>query len=336
MRMVCLAAAALMAASTAAAQTRINVQSYALGVDVPEPAALVTLGIGPPTRLGSAPKPAAFSLQLARIGGSAVEAVALDVTPYFLLGGGVRSLTSYRSMSVGGRLLRVLTKTIVSFGAAYAGDDPRALALGLAIRSTFHDPHDPIAGTALPEEIAATFAAAGVAAPGAEHESAADRGVDLDPVFARARRMARARSGDVQVSGGWGVSARAAGATLSADSIGPARQSGWIAAQYTFGPRYDVIGTAEVRDVFDSRSRFVGGLALRRKGTANDVQVGARYDARAEVLHPAIVLDARLAGRLGALVWIDTDADAGRNGADRRLRLGVLTRWFAAADPTPR
>lgn len=338
MRTACLLVAALVAglgsASSAAAQARINVRSFALGVDVPEPPALVALGVGPPVRLGSAPKPTAFAFELAMVRESMVVAAAVDFTPYYLFGGGVRSLDSYRSMSVAGRLMRVLTKTIVSVGAAHAGDDPDAFDLAVALRSTFHDPHDPIGTTRLPEEIAAAFGAAGVELPAAVHERLAYDGVDLAPLYARARQQARARGGDAQVSGGYGVSARAAGG--SGGGLGSARHTGWLAAQYTFGARYDLIGTAEVRDAFGDGSRFIGGLALRRKGDADDIQLGLRYDARNDRIHAAALLDARLADRIGAIVWIDSEADEARGGAERRLRAGVLARWFAAADRSPR
>jgi hypothetical protein len=334
MRLSGVGAALLVLATASRAQTVINVQHYALGVDVPEPPAFAALNVGPPMHLGSAPKPAAFAVQVSRIGNADVTALAVDVSPYFLLGGGVRTLASYRSMTVRGRLMRVLTKTIVSLGAARSVSDPSATTLAVGIRSTAHDPHDPIASTRLPEDVVAAFAAAGISTPGPEAESLGDHGVDLSHVFAQARRLARGRSGDMQVSLGVGLSGRAAGGSLSRDSIGTSHNNGWIAAQYVFGSRYDLIGTVEFRDLSKETSRFISGLAVRRKGAAGDLQIGLRYDAREKLVHPALLSDARLGDRIGVVMWLDTERAP--DTSTRQICFGVLARWFAAADRAPR
>ena len=325
--MVCLLPV-MTAAPLAGQGVRINLQSYTIGMDVPEAPALVALGFAPPVRLGSAPKPVSGSLLFAAGGSATTRAAAIDVSPYYIFFSGIRDLPAYRGNSIKARLTRVFTKTTVSLGAASVSDDPDALSIGLGLRATIHDPHDPVLNHPLPEDVAAAFQQAGVPLPDPEDESVTDRGVDLAPVFARARRAMRARSGDPQVSLGWGMRVRAAGGVQSSDSLGTVGHSGWITAQLATGARYDLIATAEVRDAFMADSRLIGTAAVRRKGVTADYQFGLRYDALNQVLHPALLLDARLATRLGTLVWVDTDA-----GADRRLRLGLAVRWFSAVDP---
>ncbi len=89
---------------------RINAYRYILDIDAPEPLATTTL-------------------------------VVRDLSPYFLAGGGIRDPKSSRSMTVWGRLRRVITKTTLSLGAAWNPAHPGAPQVGLALRATFHDPH---------------------------------------------------------------------------------------------------------------------------------------------------------------------------------------------------
>jgi len=72
--------------------------------------------------LGSAPKPLALSTLVGfDHDGGAAPAIGADFSPNYLAGGGIRTLESYRSNSIGRRLMRVLTKT----------DGPRRVQFGL-------------------------------------------------------------------------------------------------------------------------------------------------------------------------------------------------------------
>src|SRR5260370_16222968 len=113
---------AVVGAVTLAAQDTgwVTIYRFILGIDVPESPALVATGVAPTHVLpASAPKPVALSvLETVSSGGRTSSGVAIDFAPYFLAGGGARVLASYRSMSVGGRLARVLTKTLFSVSAS--------------------------------------------------------------------------------------------------------------------------------------------------------------------------------------------------------------------------
>jgi len=135
------------------AQTpRVNIYRYVLDVDVPESAALVALDAATSRVVrGSAPKPVMASLlHTSPAAGDWRTGIALDISPYYLLGGGRRTMESYRRMTVAGRLTRVLTKTRIGIAGIRDPAGGGSLLPALGVRSKFHDPHDPISGTRLP------------------------------------------------------------------------------------------------------------------------------------------------------------------------------------------
>lgn len=302
--------------------TTIDVYRFILGVDVPEPPAFVVLGVSPTHVLrGSAPKPIAASVLDAGLAGDhATPGVAVDIAPYFLLGGGVRTLGRLRAMSIGGRLTRVLTKTVLSLGAVRDAPpgDPGSPLVALALRSTFHDPHDPALTSRLPEELVAAFAA--------RDEEAGNLGVDLRPIYARARRAMRARAGDPQISGGWGVALRARNGALTRDSLVSPRHTLWLSAQLSTGRRLDVLSTIQVRNAFRPDARTWLGLGLERKTTAVDYRAELSYETRSRDWHPGVAVDTRAAARLGVVASLTTAS------APRRLELRTLLYWFYASD----
>ena len=313
---------------------RVNIYRFLLGVDVPQAPAFVAMGVAPnQVLLGSGPKPVAATV-LATFGpsGETAPGVAVDVAPYYLFGGGVRSLQSYRSNSIVGRLMRELTKTLVSIGAVQQAGDPSSPLLAIGVRTTFHDPHDPVLNSRLPENIAAALARSGVPRPDPTDESVTGLGVDLSPIFTNSRREMRGRAGDAQVSGGWGVTARARGGALHADSLDEARQTLWLAAQYTAGLRYDVLTTVQLRNAFRDDDRFWLGAAIRRKSDGADMQAGLYYDTASKDWHPGMAVDARLSANIGLVASLSTQPDPPALTGPRRLRFSVLGRWFAASD----
>ena len=110
----------LLSNKPAASQAPVDIYRFILGIDVPEPTALVALGSAPLHVLrGSAPKPLSATIVASPLPASGRSVSAgLDFSPYFMAGGGKRPLASYRSNTFAGRLLRVLTKTMVSIGMA--------------------------------------------------------------------------------------------------------------------------------------------------------------------------------------------------------------------------
>lgn len=312
---------------------RMNLYRFILGVDVPSSPAFVPLGLSPTHVLrGSAPKPLEASVMGSPMGEAAPSGLAVGVAPYFLVGGGRRTLAAYRTSTVAGRLLRVLTKTVVSFGAARVDDDT---FVGMAVRSTFHDPHDPVLKSSLAEDVAAALRAQGVPPQAASEEDVTGYGVDLAPHYARARRAMQGRvaGGDPQVSGGWGMAARLRSAAWDRDSLGTLRHTFWLSAQVTLDPRFDVLGTVRLRDAFGSDSYGLIGAAVLRKTSALDLTAEVVYDTQRRALYPGLSLGSRVLPTLGLTAALTT-----RSAPDfvpdrpRQLAVRVVAQWFYASD----
>jgi len=309
---------------------KINIYRFVLDVDVPESPGLVALDVATSHVLrGSAPKPIAASLIHRWAGtGSRSTGLALDIVPYFLVGGGERRLADYRAMTVGGRLKRVVTKTSLSVAAISDPADPASLLGGLAIRTTFHDPHDPIATTRLPEQVDSALAAHGATLASSAEEDPSGRGVDLSPLYAAARREVRAR-GDVQVTAGWGIAGRVAGAVFEGDSIQSIRHTFWATAQHAFGHRLDLLVTAQVRGSGGTWKPRLGA-GLQRKSRPADFRAELYYDGVDQRLYPGMSVEVHALTGVGAVASLTTDTPMPRVPNGSRARLSVLLRWYAA------
>jgi hypothetical protein len=318
-------------AAAAQEPDRINIYRYILDIDVPEPAALVALERAPARVLrASAPKPLAATLAFAHdSGGSATTVVALDVSPYFLAGGGIRSLRSYRSMTAWGRIRRVITKTTLSLGAAWDPADPDAPQVGLALRATFHDPHDPIPPPdGLVEQVEAALAERGVESADDE-EDVSGRGVDLRSLYTASAREMRARC-CLQIAGGWGLAGRLGGGAFAGDSLERVRHTLFATTQYTFARRFDLLGTAQAWNLgADTHLRV--GAALMRKTTAVDLTAELYFDSADDRLHPGVWLEGHPMPRVRVAASLGTDTDAA--GGPTRLRVRTMLRWYMAQSP---
>jgi hypothetical protein len=278
--------------------------------------------------LGAAPKPVMASLLASMTPGELRPGLSLDVAPYFLAGGGIRSLASYRSGSVAGRLMRVLTKTTVSAAVVPDATAPGDWRVGFGLRATFHDPHDPVLNSPLPERVAEALARGGVAPPGDADEDVSERGVDLSAVFDEALRTMRARSGDIQVSGGWGVSALAEGGMLTGEGLRDTRHTFWVAGQSALDPRFDVLATVQGLDVFRSGRALRAGVGVQRKTSVADFRAELAYDGTDERLHPAVAIDVKLRACTSAIAALTTAPGMATDA--RVLRGQVQLRWYFA------
>ena len=308
---------------------RINIYRFILDADVPEPAALVALDRAPSHVLrASAPKPLAASVGTAHdSGGAATTLVALEFSPYYLLGGGIRSLRSYRSMTAWGRIRRVITKATLSLGAAWDPADADASQVALALRTTFHDPHDPIPPPGgLVERVQEELARHGVD-PAADDEDVADQGVDLRPLYTASRREMRARC-CLQIAGGWGLAGRLGDAAFAGDSLDQVRHTLWVTTQYTFARRFDLLTTAQLWNGFGDDSHLRLGAAIMRKTTAVDLTAELYFDSADDRLHPGAWLEGHLMPRVRAAASLTTETDAA--GGPTKLRVRTLLRWYVA------
>jgi hypothetical protein len=307
---------------------RINVYRYILDTDVPEPAALVAMDRAPAHVLrASAPKPVAASVGTAHdSGGAATTLAALEFSPYWLLGGGIRSLRSYRSMSAWGRIRRVITKTTMSLGAAWDPADPKAPQVALALRATFHDPHDPIPPVGGLVERVREALARGESDP-ADEADVGDAGVDLRPLYRASRREMRARC-CLQIAGGWGLAGRLGGAAFAGDSLAGVRHTLFVTTQYTFARRFDLLTTVQAWNGFDENTQLRVGAAIMRKTTAVDLTAEIYFDSADDRLHPGAWIEGQLLPRMRAAAAFTTETDAA--GGPTKLRVRTLLRWYMA------
>lgn len=283
----------------------INVYRYILDVDVPESAALLALDLtAARVPRAAAPKPVAAHLMAATSGAGTIYALALDAAPYYIAGGGIRELSSFRSNSVRGRLTRVLTKTLLSAAASRVEGGSGALHVGFGVRSTIHDPHDPVLNWGLADSVSARLTAAGVADLPVAMEDLAGTGVRLDDLFARARTETRARC-CLQIALGWGGDVAARGGVLTADSMTALQHQVWGAFQFTADPRFDLLATVRVLDVLRD-TRPAPGAAVQRKGTHADLRVELFYD---DGMLPSISIESRLGGGLSGVASLGTRRD---------------------------
>lgn len=305
--------------------TRINIYRYILDMDVPEPAALVALDAAPLRVLrGSAPKPVAAALLHSYSAGEWRTGAAAEAAPFYVLGGGVRAVAAHRAMTVRGRLMRMLTKTIVSVAAIPL--DAGSYDLGVAMRSTLHDPHDPTTATRLPEQVDSLLVASGAALPVADTDL---RGVggDLPRVVAAARRDMRARGGDVQVAAGLGFARSIAGAGGDGTERGT-RHTLWLTGQHTRGARTDMLATVQLVDAPDANWKLRLGAGIQAKAAAADLRAEFMYDTTDRKVYPGVAVESNVVPGVGAVLSLASEAGtiAARS---RQLRLTTLVRWHA-------
>ncbi|MHA7634340.1 hypothetical protein [Corallococcus sp. M7] len=323
---------ALLAPGAASARDSdtINLYRYVLDVDVPESPALVAMEEAPlRVLLGAAPKPVMTTVLASAAPDGLRPGLSLDVAPYFLFGGGVRSLARYRSNSVAGRLMRVLTKTTVSAAVLPDLDGTGAWRVGLGLRATFHDPHDPVLNSDLPERVAEELERHGIPPPADSDEDVSERGVDLSAIFDRAERQMRSRSGDVQISGGWGVSARTEGGVLTGDGLRDTKHTFWLTGQAALGRRFDALATMQALDLFRDSRALRAGLGVQRKTSVADFRAELAFDGTDNRFHPGAGIDVKLPGCTRAIASLTTapgqDTDDGPV-----LRGQVQLRWYFA------
>jgi len=309
---------------------RVNIYRFILGIDIPESPALIALDRTPSRVLrGSGPKPVAATATRIFSSGVGQNAIGIDIVPYYLAGGGARSLSSYRSNSIAGRLGRVGTKTQLGIGSLW--DESGAAVVSVGLRATFHDPHDPVLNSNLPESVDSALRVAAGPPLADEDERVTDRGADLRPLFDRARRAMRARHG-IQISGGWGIAARTGGDVVSGDSLGPARHVVWLSGQITLGPRLDLIGLGQVRAARRERGEGRLGAALERKAGEADFRAELYYQTRSEQLNGGASGEIRALPRISVVGSVLTEAGAPPS-TSRLLRAYLSLRWFVAEDP---
>ena len=326
------AASVLLTCAAPASAQPVNLYRYVLGLDTPESPALVALDLGASTALrGSSMPPLAAALATVAGGGGDRTGLALDVTPSFLVVGGERDLARYRRNSLGGRVERVLTKTALSLAAARDDGVPGDLLVSTAVRATFHDPHDPVLNSDLPERLEAALDAAGAQPRDGADEDLTDEGLDVQPYLRATRAEMRARGG-VLISGGWGVSGRLHHGTATADSLTTLRHEIFACGQWILGSHADLLTTVQYRHAFRDDDFVQFGIGWLRKTTHFDALLELAYDTASHDLRPGLAATARLLPQLAAQASLSARPREPGDDGPAQLQAALTLRWFLAHD----
>jgi hypothetical protein len=138
----------------------------------------------------------------------------------------------------------------------------------------------------------------------------------------------RAR-GDVQVSAGYGLAGRIAGAVFEGDSIQSPRHTLWLTAQHALGPRLDLLATAQVRGAEGTWKPRIGA-GIQRKSRPADFRADLYYDGVDKRLYPGVSVEVHATTGIGAVASLTTDTPMPRLSAGSRVRLNLLLRWYSA------
>lgn len=329
--LVAVATVALPSRAAAQQERWINFYRYVLDIEVPESPALVALDLAPTHAFrATSPKPIGADL-LVELDedGEALPVVAVQVSPYFLAGGGIRPLEAWRSGSLAGRLMRVLAKSVISVGGARDPLGTGGLRTAVALRSTLHDTHDPIGNTRLPERMQAALARLEGGAPPLRVEDVEGRSAEIRGLLADAGRRMRARR-DWLLSAGMGVAGTLRSGAIEEDSIGSVDWTLWVNWQYTLGERFDFLTTARALRLFDSERDLRVAAGLQRKTRAADFLAEVFFDTTDDRVHGGLAAEAHLARRLGAVVSLSTEPSEPEGRLTRQLRVRALFRWYVA------
>jgi hypothetical protein len=303
----------------------VNLYRFVLDLEVPESPALVALGLVTSQALAAtAPKPLGMSVAAQwHAAGRSFPAAAFELSPYFLVGGGRRTLERYRSNSVRGRLGRIGGRTVVSLGVAGDPVHTGAVRIALGLRATLHDPHDPINNAGGLPELVSTLLPGNVSVHASDirgHSDAVDRSLT------EAARAMRARPRWI-VSMGYGVAGSVHDGTLERGKIDSGGHTLWLAWQRTLDDSFDLLFTSQALRMFSPGADFRIASALRRKTAAADVLADVYYDTQDRGLHGGMAFSIHLARGIRTVLSLGTEPETDDRGVARKLRVRSLLRW---------
>ncbi|MEO5562730.1 MAG: hypothetical protein ABIR18_04825 [Chitinophagaceae bacterium] len=266
---------------------------FILDYAVPSSPAFTVLDVTPQqvTR-GSAAKPLVLNaftnfLQTGKLD----PGVAVDFSPYILLGGGFKNLKEYRDNPY----KRALANSMVSLAALKNSKDSTNTDIGLGIRLNLFDDRDLFANSATSVSITdkignalADAAKAQTVIGGVPDDEIGTNGsptgtvtVDMDRFYTDAYNSLRNVKGWA-LSVGFGYRATAKSSVLDADSLINKQSKLWISStRYTAGG-FDIFGILQGSFSDDAKSKWIGGLAAGSKNKKSNLGAELVYDFSAK------------------------------------------------------
>ena len=266
---------------------------FILDYAVPSSPAFTALDAAPhQVTRGSAAKPLVFNaftnfLQTGRLD----PGIALDFSPYILLGGGFQNLEEYRNNN----LRRALANSMISVAALKNSKDTSNTDIGVGVRVTFFDDHDLFAnsttaksitnniGNALANAANAQTVIGGVPDDeiGTDGNPTGTVAVDLDRFYTDAFNSIRKVPG-FALSVGFGFRTTVKSSVLVSDSMVSKQSKLWVSAtRYTAGG-FDIFGILQGTFSDTANSKWIAGLAAGSKNRRSNLGAELVYDLSAK------------------------------------------------------
>ena len=265
---------------------------YILDYDVPSSPAFTVLDATPQqvTR-GGAVKPlvvSAFSNFLQT--GELDPGIAVDFSPYVLLGGGFKNIDDYKEKK--NWYKRMLANSMFSGAVLKNSKDSTNADIGIGFRITFHDSHDLFSnsqvaaditdkiGNALAEAAKAPIVTGAVPQDGMGTDSGGISGtvpVELSRIYADAYNKISTTKGWA-LSMGYGYRTTAKAAVLASDSLINKQSKLWLSSTWYTGTMFNVYGIIQGTFPVKEKAQWIAGLSIGSKNKSNNMGAELVYD----------------------------------------------------------
>ncbi len=215
-------------------KTGNEAHKFKLDYNVPESPAFSILDANPTTVMrGNAAQEVVISLASSIFSNNAISpGLAVDVNPFFVLGGRLQSINEYKNNF--GK--RILANTQFSFATVDSKKFPNDLLISSGIRITLFDTKDMIFDQELSNSID-TELGNNIPRPNPNNPIVETQYVDnptLEEAYKNAKKRYLSKRGG-SLSLGYAIAGRALNSSYKTDSITTYRHQAWLSGQYDFG-----------------------------------------------------------------------------------------------------
>jgi hypothetical protein len=315
-------------AAAAQASAQDPLYKFVLDYAVPESPGFAVMGVTPEKVLrGSAAKPVVASLLTqARDGGKLASGVAIDLSPYFALGGTAGSVAQYASDP----WIRALTNTQLSFATMQSKVDTTSVGFGIGVRITLLDASDPLRDTmALQPVYAALNDCVSAPLPDQPPQVKPGRCDTVAEAFQKVKENAMKRTG-LSLSVGGGMGGRLRSAVASQDSLTDRVGRIWIAGGWRFTGHNELQVIAQLQDTTGQRWTGRAGAAARATFPSVEFALELVYDGISRTFQPGGVAEWRVLPGAWVVTSLGTQAAEVNGATVSKLRLHTALRWNPA------
>jgi hypothetical protein len=307
-----------------------SLYKFVLDYAVPESPAFAILGVTPEKILrGSAAKPVVGSLLTqVQTGGKLKSGVAIDLAPYFVYGGTIRSIKEYAENP----WTRILANTQLSMATMQSPTDTTSMGGSIAVRMNILDAGDPLRDlAALKPLFDALNQCASAPSPKEINEGdTRERCATVAEAFAKVKEAALKRPGFLLAVGG-GLGGRLRGSVADVDSLTDRIGRWWVSAGYRTARSNELQVLAQLVDTTGQRLSFRGGAAARAQFPTTQFALELVYDGIAHQWQPGGTAEWRLISGAWLVTSLGVQSDATSTTTVPKLRLRTALRWNPVA-----